>query len=79
MTIAPQQDEDNITQQLVTTVGNLQRQLATQIAAPADDLEIKTTAGDFAVGDSWVGRRVVNTNDNTYKIFIAGAWRQLFP
>ena len=79
MTIAPQQDEDNIIQQLVETVGNLQRQLATQIAAPADDLEIKATAGDFAVGDSWVGRRVVNTNDNTYKILIAGAWRQLFP
>ena len=79
MTITPQQDEDNITQQLVTTVENLQRQLATQIAAPADDLEIKSTTGDYAVGDSWVGRRVVNTFDTTYKILIGGVWRTLWP
>lgn len=77
--VTPRQDEDDIMQQLVTAVENLQRQLATQIAAPADDLEIKTTAGDFAVGTSWVGRRVVNTADNTYKIFVAGAWQQLWP
>lgn len=79
MTITPQQDEDDVMQQLIATVTDLQRQLATQVAAPADDLEIKTTAGDFAVGDSWVGRRVVNTADNTYKVFLNGAWRQLWP
>jgi len=77
--IAPQQDEDDIMQQLVATVTDLQRQLATQVTAPADDLEIKSTAGDFVVGDSWAGRRVVNTADVTYKILIAGAWRQLWP
>jgi len=43
----------------------------------SDKVEIKSTAGDYADASSWDGRRVLNTNDNTYKIFEGGSWRQI--
>lgn len=39
--------------------------------------EVKDTPGDCAVSESWNGRRVLNTVDSTYKIFVDGAWRTI--
>jgi hypothetical protein len=73
----PYIEDDDIIQQLTKTIVDLQKRVSQLEAAPADDLEIKTTTGDFAVGDSWDGRRVLNTFDNNYKIFADGGWRQI--
>lgn len=39
--------------------------------------EVKATTGDCDVDESWNGRIVLNTVDNTYKIFVDGAWREI--
>jgi hypothetical protein len=67
--------DENLIRNLFDGVQDLKNRIKTLESLPTDDLEIKTTAGDFATADSWVGRRVVNTNDNTYKIFFNGAWQ----
>lgn len=39
--------------------------------------EVKATTGDCDADESWNGRIVLNTVDNTYKIFVDGAWREI--
>lgn len=38
--------------------------------------ETKTDTGDYASGN-WEGRMVINTFDNTFKVYAEGAWRSL--
>jgi hypothetical protein len=73
----PQIDDDDLVKAMIDTITDLQERVAQLEAAPADDLEIKATTGDFATADSWNGRRVLNTFDNNYKILAEGAWRQI--
>jgi hypothetical protein len=75
--VEPQIDSEDIIKILVEKVASLQKDISQLKGAPADDIEIKATTGDYAVADSWNGRRVLNTFDNTYKIFAEGAWRQI--
>ncbi len=44
-------------------------------ASNGNQTEVKTTTGDCAVSESWNGRTVLNTVDNTFKVFAAGAWQ----
>lgn len=73
----PQIDDDDLLEIMVNRITDLLERTAQLEAAPADAIEIKATTGDFAVGDSWNGRRVLNTFDNNYKVFSEGAWRQI--
>ena len=73
----PIEKQTNTIYALVKTVTQLQSEIARLKAVSVDNLEIKTTTGDYAAGTSWNGRRVLNTFDNTYKIFAEGAWRQI--
>lgn len=75
----PRQEDEDIIFILSKKVNMLEKRVAKLETAPSDDLEIKTTAGDYAAGDSWNGRRVLNTADNTYKIFFNAAWQQILP
>jgi hypothetical protein len=75
----PRLDDEDIIEIMADKIADLQRRLSQLETAPADDLEIKTDAGDYATADSWDGRRVVNTADVTFKILINGTWRTLFP
>lgn len=74
---AAQEKNMNIINTLVEAIKKLSRRLQKLEGMPQDVVEIKDTAGDFAIASSWNGRRVLNTNDNTYKIFAEGAWRQI--
>lgn len=71
----PRVDTDDIIGKMTEKIADLERRLSQLEAAPADGVEVKTTAGDFASG--WDGRRMLNTADNKYKIYADGAWRQL--
>lgn len=73
----PRRSDDDLIQKMVEKIADLEGRVAQLERAPADAIEIKATTGDYAVGDSWNGRRVLNTFDNTYKVFAEGAWRQV--
>lgn len=74
---AAQEKNMNIVRILAEALKSLSRRIQKLEGLPQDVIEIKDTAGDYAVASSWNGRRVLNTNDNTYKIFAEGAWRQI--
>jgi len=72
------EDQTNVAKSLVQQVVDLKKRLVLVEGMIArDDIEIKTTAGDYGAGNSWDGRRVYNSNDFTYKIFYNGAWHSL--
>ena len=73
----PTERQLDVVSRLVRAVQTLQRRVGRLDKLSIDNVEIKATTGDYAVGDSWNGRRVLNTFDNTYKIFAEGAWRQI--
>lgn len=74
---APYSPDEDIVQQFAERITQLQKQVAELKRAPADAIEIKSDAGDYADADSWNGRRVLNTADNTYKIFAENSWRTI--
>jgi len=47
---------------------------AKQDKKPSAQMEVKDTTGDYASGDSWNGRTVLNLPDGSYKVFNDGAW-----
>jgi hypothetical protein len=78
---APQPSEKNIdpNERMFEIIQDLTRRVSELETQGKDNVEIKSDTGDFAAASSWNGRRVVNTADTTYKVFIGGSWRTLFP
>ena len=62
---------DIITDQIV----DLKQRIGDLESRALDAVEIKSTTGDPA--DPFEGRRVINTFDNEYRMYLDGAWRTI--
>ena len=57
-------------------IAKLKKRVADLEAMQTDTLDWKDTTGDFASGN-FEGRRVANTFDNNYKIYLEGSFRTI--
>jgi len=68
--------ETDVIQAFADAIEDLKNRVAELESRDSDNVELKDSTGDFS-SNNFMGRRVINTFDNTYKIYAEGSWRSI--